>query len=387
MIKNIIIVVLSVLLALCLVNYAVDFAFYLKNRYCRFHIGRRNEDAWRTAVLRRAVSWLKRTPTVKITDNSRYMLLDMFTGKYRSGTIQSWQKAALILGVLDFGGASEIAVARAVALNLLDPNGRWKNKPEAVDCGMLACSVMASTDDAERIRPAMEETLSVMRSQVSQNGFLSYTGGPENPELYVDTLGLACPFLCMYAKVYHEPAYEELAFSQLEYYHRYGIYPGTMLPNHAVNSKSKLPAGVFGWGRGTGWYVIGLVDSLRNTQSPERRKQLLAWIREAANEYGRFQREDGGFGSTLQRESTYDSSATAVLAWFYAKCYRLFGISGYRSIAEKCLQKLRTVTRLTGAIDWCQGDTKEIGVFAQTYDIMPFAQGMALRALHEMQDA
>ena len=41
-------------------------------------------------------------------------------------------------------------------------------------------------------------------------------------------------------------------------------------------------------------------------------------------------------------------------------------------------------TRMTGAIDWCQGDTKGIGVFSQMYDTMPFAQGMALRAVHGM---
>ena len=54
----------------------------------------------------------------------------------------------------------------------------------------------------------------------------------------------------------------------------------------------------------------------------------------------------------------------------------------YEKAAEQCLDKLRKVTRITGAIDWCQGDTKGIGVFAQTYDIMPFAQGMALRAMN-----
>lgn len=45
-------------------------------------------------------------------------------------------------------------------------------------------------------------------------------------------------------------------------------------------------------------------------------------------------------------------------------------------------EKLLSCTRITGAIDWCQGDTKDIGVFAQTYDLMPFAQGMTLRALN-----
>ena len=51
-------------------------------------------------------------------------------------------------------------------------------------------------------------------------------------------------------------------------------------------------------------------------------------------------------------------------------------------IAEKAIAKLRNVTRLNGAIDWSQGDTKDIGVFSQIYDIMPMTQGFALRALY-----
>ena len=38
-------------------------------------------------------------------------------------------------------------------------------------------------------------------------------------------------------------------------------------------------------------------------------------------------------------------------------------------------------TMRDGAIDCCQGDTHGIGSFSQTFDIMPFAQGMALRGI------
>ena len=44
--KTIAIVLISVALALCLVNYGIDYFFYLKNKYCRFHIGRWQQDEW-----------------------------------------------------------------------------------------------------------------------------------------------------------------------------------------------------------------------------------------------------------------------------------------------------------------------------------------------------
>ena len=127
------------------------------------------------------------------------------------------------------------------------------------------------------------------------------------------------------------------------------------------------------------------MDSFENMEDLSRREQLKAWIEEAAEGILSFQRQDGGFGSIVQSSKTYDSSATAVLAWFYARCAELFDRPAYAEAAEKCLQKLLKCTRVSGAIDWCQGDTKGIGVFSQTYDIMPFAQGMCLRAIHTLE--
>ena len=69
------------------------------------------------------------------------------------------------------------------------------------------------------------------------------------------------------------------------------------------------------------------------------------------------------------------------MAYFYRCCGELFEEERYHRVADRCLDKLRSVTRITGAIDWCQGDTKGIGVFAQTYSVMPFAQGLTLRAM------
>jgi hypothetical protein len=52
----------------------------------------------------------------------------------------------------------------------------------------------------------------------------------------------------------------------------------------------------------------------------------------------------------------------------------------YHDIYVKCMAKLRAVTRITGALDWCQGDTKGIGIFAKKFGVMPFAQGFLIRS-------
>ena len=40
-----------------------------------------------------------------------------------------------------------------------------------------------------------------------------------------------------------------------------------------------------------------------------------------------------------------------------------------------------SVTKKNGEVDFSQGDTKDIGVYSVLFDILPFAQGFALRAI------
>lgn len=39
-------------------------------------------------------------------------------------------------------------------------------------------------------------------------------------------------------------------------------------------------------------------------------------------------------------------------------------------------------TRKNGAVDFSQGDTKDIGVYSSNFDILPFTQGFAIRLIN-----
>ena len=372
------IIILSLIFCLALLLWSVDIYQYVKKRMCRYHIGRwPNPDKWQRAVIRKATAWTINTPTVKITDNSRYVLLDVLQGCYRSRSIQAWQNAALILGLLNHNPTAAINSARSY----LTPQGTWKVAPHSVDVCMLGYAILQAIKDKTSIKPAMDTLLDLVRSNTDEQGLISYCGGSDNKERYVDLLGLVCPFLMTYAVTYQHPEYAELALKQIRFYHDYGLYDNTILPCHAIQRDSHLPLGIFGWGRGTVWYTLALADTYKSADNETQKKELLRLMREAADAYLSYQHADGGFGCILQRSRSYDSSATAGLAYFYRICSEELQPEPYASVSEHCLNKLRIVTRLNGAIDWCQGDTKDIGVFAQTYDVMPFAQGMALRAL------
>lgn len=368
------IIVLIIIIILLLLLYGVDITFYIKKRYCRFHIGRMDEKAWRAAVEKTAKKWVRHTPVVKKNDNSRYVLIDMIKGEYRDSSIQAFQTASLLLGVIEATGKDYT--------EQFIRNGNWIKLSEQPDSAMLAYALLKSSDNKQSLESAMDEVYFVLGKASDENGLIAYTGNADDTARYVDVLGMVCPFLAKYGITYNHPEAVNQSFKQLEFYHENGLYSGTALPNHAINVKTKLPLGVYGWGRGTAWYIIGLMDTYKEFPSGEKKETLKRWIKEAAERLGSFQYNDGGFGYILQKDNSFDSSVTSAMAWFYSECSLLFEEKSYETIAKKALERLRKATRITGAIDWSQGDTKGIGVFSQTFDIMPFTQGFTLRAIY-----
>ena len=380
--RNILIFIIIIYIIISLVIFVTDFWFYLIERYSRFHIGRWDSyDKWVESIKNIAIRWSKKTPTVKIRDNNKFIVIDMIKGRYRSETIQSWQKGGILLGLLECNDDKSKNAIKVLIDSLITKDGMWRKKPVAVDCGLLSYAILKSTDDVQRIKPAMDYVINIIEKNICDDNMVSYLNDKSINERYVDTLGFIFPFLQLYANVYDKPVYSTIAYDQIKIFNKFALLGDTYIPNHAYNSSNNLPLGVFGWGRGVAWYVISLIDTYLEMDSGKNKELLKVNIKNAADSYIRYQRPDGGFGSIIQNSRTYDSSVTAVLSYFYIKCFDIFDDDKYLNVSKKCINKLKSVTRINGKIDWCQGDTKGIGVHSQTFDIMPFAQGFALRAV------
>ncbi|WP_279021850.1 glycoside hydrolase family 88 protein [Intestinibacter bartlettii] len=374
-------IIVFIFLILSIIIFGVDFYFYMLNRYCRYHIGRwNNYDEWLSNVKNISIKWTRKTPVVKMTDNNRLMVIDMINGKYKHNNIQSWQLGGLLLGLCECNDKEAKEAINKLIIKLIDKDGNWVTKPTNVDCGLLSYAILKNSKDYKKIKPAMDYSIGIIEKNICEDGMIAYTSDKNVDERYVDTLGFVCPFLQLYSNIYAEEKFSKISLEQINQYNKYGLLHDTYLPNHAYNPKNKLPLGVYGWGRGVAWYVIGLIDTYIEIKDSDEKLILKQNIKNVADSYINYQREDGGFGSILQNERTYDSSATAVLAYFYSRCYEIFENPKYLEVSNKCLQKIKSVTRITGKVDWCQGDTKGIGVHSQTFDIMPFAQGFTLRA-------
>ncbi len=319
--------------------------------------------------------WAVKTPVLRIRKPCRYLLIDRIRGRYGKTMVQSWQRAGCILGLLDAGGAENEDAAKRALSACLTERGSWAAPVNRIDYAMLAYAVLRAERNSARIKPAMDAMLNCLNDNLCADGMLSYSVGKTG----IDTLGLACPFLARYGRVYGKPEYMSLAVHELGTYRERGLVQG--LPMHCYDAESGLPIGIIGWGRGAGWYMLGLADTWDELPDGTGKNEVMGWLIEEADRLMAFERKDGGFSATLQTMEQYESSATAMLGYVYAHLADISGDKKYRDVAERCLGRLRLATRIDGVVDECQGDTIAPGIMSERYAEMPFAQGMTLRLI------
>lgn len=358
--------------------------------YTRIHIGRNlNLESWNNSISKVGIKWLNNSPVIRVTDNTRLVIIDMLKGNYFNNTIQHWQEASLLLGLLEYEKYNKSDGIKTKYHDFLNDrfneDGHWRNKPQQIDAAILAYAVMKIPNiDLNNYKPAFDDIWFLIQEHIGEDGTVDYRKNMKNYK-YVDTIGFICPFLVSYGIRFNNPMCIELAIDQIKQYEQFGMMHDEMIPCHAYKHKDKFPLGLYGWGRGLGWFALGLIDSWNELQQTEQHKTLLneSVVRFAKTIMG-LQQEVGNWNwlATLN-ESRPDSSATATLAWFLIHASKIDDISeDCMNSAVKALQHLMKVTRRTGVVDFSQGDTKGIGVYSMLFNKMPFTQGFSIRCVN-----
>lgn len=375
-------IILIILIIVILLN---DIIPIIKTWVSRIHIGRYdNKDIWKTAIAEKSVKWINNTPKIKVTDNTRLVIIDKLKGNYSKSAIQHWQHASLLLGLNGDDNNKARESINKYLNSHFDNNGQWKEKPEFVDCAILSYAVM-KCDTTDKYKHSLDYTYELIKELVGEDNTVKYRKSMPNYR-YVDTVGFISPFLVKYGLKYNNEKAIELGVKQITEYYKYGFDSDNNIPFHAYDVNNKYKLGLCGWGRGLGWFAIGLIDSWIELPNNNKYKNVLEEIViKYANAILKVQLDNGGFGWTVTRKETrIDSSTTATLAYF------LICASEIKEITERCLEGynkaikyLMSVTKKNGEVDFSQGDTKDIGVYSVLFDILPFAQGFALRAINK----
>lgn len=380
---------LLILLSIVFLVIIIDWIPLFNTWQSRIKIGNfKNESDWENKVKTTAQKWLSNTPTIKLTDNNRLIVIDILKGNYKRSSIQSWQKASLLVGlnqyVLKTNDTKTAKIIADFVASEIDDNGNWKRTPTEIDAVILGYAILKlDTNTIQKCKPAFDFLYQFILNLKGNDGIIAYR--KHNPDFrYVDTIGFISPFLVRYGLLFHDEHALQIGINQIKAFNQYGLLKDTFIPCHTYNVASKLPVGLFGWGRGLGWYAIGLIDSWNelpenHPYKAELTQNVISFAKMAiAN-----QKENGAWSwLILNKDSQNDSSTVATLAWFLANAAILPEISTACNVAQvKALHYLMKVTRRSGAIDFSQGDTKGIGVHSQHFDILPFTQGFCLRTI------
>lgn len=301
----------------------------IKDWFGRIHIGCWKDTAeWRKSVGSVVRRWLASTPMI---ENA-------------TADVMTWQKAGLVMGVGD-GISSGIKTDLCEELAALDEDAI---NPEHL---LLAYALRVRPRNVDAFVAGYDsETIPYRKHATSVR--------------FVDTLGMVVPYL-------HWIGRDDMAIRQMNEYDC--AMWKHIFPAHAYNVKQKLPMGVFDWSRGCGWYILALLE----TSDMDGVKNKVLNLADALLP---LQKADGGYGAFLFNEnSRMEASGTALIGLLMLLAYDYTQMGGYLDCAKKCEKALMGATRRNGCVDYCQGDTIGIGIYSQTFSLMPFAQGMTLR--------
>lgn len=380
---------MKILIIIIVILLLIDILPIFSTWLSRIHIGiYNNVKKWNEDIILLGEKWLNNTPKIKVTDNTRLIIIDMIKGNYTKSAIQNWQEAALLLGLGEAIKANNNSSKSSIGEflnNNFNSDGSWKKENKHVDSAILAYAVMKLQHiDTNKYKKAFDSTYELIKDHIGQDGTVQYRKFMSNYR-YVDTIGFICPFLISYGLKYDNQESIELAVKQIEEYSKYGMINNSNIPFHAYRIDNKDPLGLYGWGRGLGWYAVGIIDSYCELPNDNvYKKQLEEYVIKFAKTVIKYQQDNGSWNWTVSRkESRADSSATATLCWFLLNALSIDIISREcKQSYEKGIQYLMSVTRRNGVIDFSQGDTKDIGIYSQLFDKLPFTQGFCIRCIN-----
>lgn len=195
--------------------------------------------------------------------------------------------------------------------------------------------------------------------------------------IFIDTLGMVCPFLCRYSDLTGEKKYAELAITQLLNFFNYGMDEASQLPYHGYRYENKEKLGIIGWGRAVGWQLIGLVDSLEYlNESNTNYKYLKAKLQKVVEEVSKYLKKDGAFSWQVTATSgPSDSSATSMIGYSIIKAINCKLINKkYIDVVEKNIIFLESVTE-NGYVYESSAECKGFSMYPQVYEWNPWSQG------------
>ena len=291
--------------------------------------------------------------------------------------------AFLLLGLLDryesSGDTKLLEDIEQKCTELVSSSGQLIFTFDKVDQAMFGLVFLRlyTIAQAKKYLTASNEIYKNVLSYVGDDDIVRYRKGVD--VAFIDTIGLVCPFLIMYADITDCKSARVLAEKQVNHVLDTGLDKDGILPFHAVDLNLNAPLGSINWGRGIGWWVLGLAPLAAKSDKDHPNKyftalqKILAFLERARldNEYW-----PQFIGHT--NDNTIDSSATLMFLLATQQ-------AGIRHIeSQELLSVIGRCVDSSGKVINASGDTIYINKYSRVKGASELAQGLMLSLISEV---
>src|SRR5690554_2440614 len=239
---------------------------------------------------------------------------------------------------------------------------------DQVPVGLVALDLFQTTGE-NKYYDFSKKVFQYVESLMDEDGLLSYRKG--QTVLYYDAIGLTVPFLTKYSQVVDGRALE-IAQQQIQYYVDYGLSEEGYVPSHAIDKKTKIPLGSNNWGRGIGWYLLGLSSYYKETGEFEKEyRGLLNTLKNLRN-------EQGLWGQFPGSKDKFDASAS--LMYIYAELQN--DPDSYSK--SELMRLMRSFISVEGEVLETSGDTYSTNYYSSTFGKSELSQGLLLSIISQL---
>ena len=307
----------------------------------------------------------------------------VLTGNGHADYARNWTTALNLLGAELMhrvrGQSADLEALHWAFDQRIDRTGRWTTPINSVRHAMQGYPLLYLVQcTGDRRYGAAADALANMLKQLPRaaDGSLLYSS--ESNEVLVDTLAMVCPFLARHARMTGDSTSRDLAVRQLERFVEWNLDEETELPFHGYVAGGARRLGLLAWGRGVGWYLLGLVDTIAELQPDDSSYGTLREaLQSAIATLVKHQRPDGHWNwAILQRPRRL---IVRRRHYWATRCSARgnSGIEDTGACSQRALEALITATLPNGLVDGGLGECRGLGIYPQTYGPQPWLQGTA----------
>lgn len=244
--------------------------------------------------------------------------------------------------------------------------------PTLVDHTLFFYGVYSQLNDEDK------ETVSTFLTKSARDNAGSILYRESQSAAFLDTVGMVAPFLIRYGAERERSDTIEIGLQQLYAFFDHGLDADSQLPYHGYDLVHGEKCGIIGWGRGVGWLMVGLAESLAWLEQ-EAFAEVSDLFRHLADTVLRYQRLDGGLSWQLSaKEGPIDTSAISMVGYALSRYARITGESKFLSHELLLSDALREHVASDGGVRNSSAECMGFSMYPQLFEVNSWGQGFAL---------